>query len=93
MVSKSREKKVGDVVALVRSGTTCRKASERYIVPRSTIHSIQSMSPSGQEIRAIRAGMRTFTPMEEELVLTLITRYAERGIPLKRRHVEEAIAT
>ena len=92
MPPASREQRMIAAMKMVTDGHTYRQAAERHQLPKSTIASrIQAASPSSQRVRKLRAGLRTLTSVEEELVLNLITRSAERGLPLTRSLVKEAV--
>lgn len=90
---KSREKRTQQAIQLVQDGKTYRFDSEVTKIPRSTISSrITSQRLSSQRSKTIRSRLDSLTTTEEELVVTLLIRYAERGMPLRRPVLKEAIA-
>ena len=92
MPPASREQRMKAAIKMVTDGHTYRQAAKRHQLLRSTMASrIQAASLSSQRIRKLRADLRTLTSVEEKLVLNLITRSAERGLPLTRSLVKEAI--
>ena len=78
-------------IEMVRKGSIIRKASEFHRVPHSALHNniakINHCAPS--PCRPSR--LSSLSAVEEKMVLTLLFRYADRGISLRRRHVKEAI--
>lgn len=91
MANKSRKKKIQQAIDLVRSGKPYRHASDVTKIPRSTINSrINSQLLLEQRARVIHSRRDSLKPVED-LVAALLTRYAERGLPLLRPLLKEAI--
>lgn len=75
--------------AVIAGAATLRAASARYCIPRSTLH--DKVMRQRLKVQSKRAGRPKALSNEEEGVLVeLILRYADRGIPLKLKHVAEA---
>ena len=57
----------------------------------STIYNHVQRDPSQIETAKRPGRLTALTPLEENLVVTLLARYAEQRIPLRRAHLKEAI--
>lgn len=86
----SRERRIQQAIDLVRSGSTYRQAEADTKIPRSTIrNSVRSQNTHVTQARHNR--LDTLTPLEEELVVTLLIPYAERGMPLPWSSLEQSM--
>ena len=85
-------KRLQVAIEMVRTGSTIRKASAIQCIPRSTLHDNVAKTSSRSVFVSRRLGrLSSLSSIEEELFLTLLFRYADRGIPLRGRHAKEAI--
>lgn len=85
--------KLALAVCAVRAGMPVRLAEKLFEVPPSTIHrnakGLRARPPNQPPPRP--CGQPTaFTKEEESVVLELLLRYADHGIPLSRAHLKEA---
>lgn len=81
-------------VTAVQTGMTVRAAEKKFRIARSTIHRLtfkQTAAVAAAEHRD-RGHPRAFVAEEEKVIVDLLCRYAERGIPLSRDHLKEAFA-
>ena len=93
MASKKSEKRIQAAISLVRNGSTYRHASSVTKLPKSTICSrIQAAIPRNQLVQASRSRLDTLTKVVDEMIVSLLIRYAERGLPLRRVHLKEAVS-
>ena len=89
---QSKQKRQQVAIEMVRTGSTIRKASAIQCIPRSTLHdNIAKISSRSVSVSRRPGRLSSLSSIEEEMVLTLLFRYADRGIPLRSRHVKEAI--
>eukprot|EP00171_Calliarthron_tuberculosum_P002656 IDg2656t1 len=83
-------------VSAVRHGMSFRKAEKTFGLPRSTVHRMvqQQLSAASPPMlpRAPVGRPPAFSPAEEQVVVDLLYRYADRGAPLNRVHLQEAFA-
>eukprot|EP00171_Calliarthron_tuberculosum_P002526 IDg2526t1 len=91
-LSPRERRRLSAAISAVRAGMTLREAERTYRIARSTIH-LHCAAPAGP-VEAVRPLGRppAFDPAEEEVVVDLLCRYANRGLPLARAHLEEAFA-
>ena len=91
MGSKTREPRTQAALNLVRTGSTYRHASAVTKIPKSTICSrVQAANPGSQYIQQTRLRLDTLKTVEEEIIVTLLIRYAERGLSLRRIQLKKA---
>ena len=89
---QSKPKRMRVAIEMVRTGSTIRKASAIQCIPRSTLHdNIAKYSSRSVSVSRRPGPHSSLSSIEEEMVLTPLFRHANRGIPLRRRHVKEAI--
>lgn len=93
MASNIPEMRIPATMILVSNGSTYRHAYSITKIPKSTICSrIQAANPSNQHERASRSRLDTLTKVEEETIVSLLIRYGDRGLPLRRVHLKEAVS-
>lgn len=83
-------------IEAVRSGVTLREVEKMFRLSRSTVHRhMQRMlnAEAGMRSDKQKAGRRrAFTESEESIVVEMLCRYSDRGVPLGRKQVAEAFA-
>lgn len=86
------KKRIQLAVAADLSGQTYRSTAAQFRVPIATLFdNVHAQNPRILKTAARPGRLAALTPPEEENVVSLLTRYAERGIPLRRSHLQEAI--
>ena len=89
---QSKQKRLQIAIEMVHTGSTIRKASAIQCVPRSTLHdNIAKHSSRSVSVSRLPGRLSSLSSIEGQMFLALLLRYADRGIPLRRRHVKEAI--
>lgn len=91
-LSAREQARLGAATEAVRKGMKLRLAERLFRVARSTIHrharadqkNMSQASPSGRTPALAAA--------EEQVIVDLIQRYSDRGLPLTRTHVRDAFA-
>lgn len=83
---KRRERKISLTLDAVSSGMTYRCAQATFHIPKSTAWE-RKQKASQPDLRSRRY---ILTENEEQLILDLLLRFAERGNPLRRLDVREA---
>lgn len=93
-VARKYNVRLEGAVAAVRSGMKLRAAEQIYRIPRSTIHlhvGRSRLREAGNLPPSSPPGRRpVFTTNEEGVVVELLCRYSDKGIPLNRQHAAEA---
>lgn len=90
-VSKRRQQRFAKAVKEVTENqSTYRHASSRYLIPRSTPNcAVLNLS----KLTLKKSGRRSsLLETEEEMLVQLLCRYSDRGVPLSRAHLCEATA-
>jgi len=71
-----------------------RRAARVYRVARSTLQDRISSSRRRQtRIRRVAGRRRQFSEAEEDVIISTLVAFADKGVPLNRRHLQEAFKT
>jgi len=84
--TRRREGAISRSVAAVCSGSSYRKSGAKYRIPKSTIWDRKHRTAQP----TTRSRKFALSEDEEKIILQLILRFADRGIPMTRQHVREA---
>ena len=87
-VHRQRELRIQKAVVALYNGMSVRKAASVYSLPKSTVHDAfyAPVTPRLSEHQK-----RALTNGEEKQILCLLRRYSDKGVPLTRQHVIEAV--
>ena len=85
-IKRRREKALDDTVDAIQAGTSIRKAAQANHVPKSTAFDrLQARRTKRQ-----RRYRTAFTEIEENNLVEFVLSWADKGVPLTRRHLVEA---
>lgn len=82
--AQRREDKINRSVVAVRSKMSYRDAQRKFLIPKSTIWDRAHAKKKETTSR------NALTSAEEKVIVDLILLYADRGVPLHRRHMQGA---
>lgn len=83
-----------EAIALVRANvSSLRVAGAKYHIAKSTLHDKLKRSLNRNQLESKPRGRKNaFTAEEESVIVELLCKYSDKGIPLLRRHLIEACA-
>ena len=84
---RRRENQISKAICAVKNGMSYRQACLKFHIPKSTLFDRVHKS------KLVKVGLRrqpALNPYEEQLTVNLLLRFADRGIPMKRKQCPEA---
>lgn len=105
-VIKRHERALQKALQDISTGTTIRKAAENARIPKTTLHEAALREFAAGKSTTSRVGVRAaprqecrgpgrgpdLFPEEEQVVVDLLLFYADRGLPLRRTDVSDAVS-
>ena len=74
---------------MVENGATFREAADAHSTPLSTLHDVKKRQKTSDTQKPGRWG--SLSSIEEETVVAVFCGYADRGIPMHRKQLQQAI--
>ena len=91
--ARRNQRNIEHALSAVRAGSTYRYAAAKHLIPMTTLYYRAIQDGPHLTRTKIGPGRRPeLTEFEEQLVVQMICRYAEQGLPLRRQHVQEAVS-